>query len=70
MIHGEKELDRLEAVLGALAEGYDGMTIPEFDGFVAGPIVSPEPIPATAWLPEVWETPARCSGTGRRRSGR
>ena len=55
MIHGEKELDRLEAVLDALAEGRDGMTIPEFDGFVAGLIVSPEPIPATAWLSEAWD---------------
>ena len=55
MIHGEKELDRLEAVLGALAEAHDGMRIPEFDGFVAGLIVSPEPIPATAWLSEVWD---------------
>ena len=55
MIHGEKELDRLEAVLDALAEGHDGMTIPEFDGFVAGLIVSPEPIPATEWLSELWD---------------
>ena len=56
MIHGEKELDRLEAVLDALAEAHDRMTIPEFDGFVACLIVCPEPIPATEWLSEVWDT--------------
>ena len=58
IVHGEKELDRLEAVLDGLAEAYEGMTIPEFDGFVAGLIVSPESIPATEWLSEVWDTGA------------
>ena len=70
MIFAEKELDRLEAVLDALAEGHDGMTIPEFDGFVAGLIVSPESIPASEWLSEAWDTPARRSRMARRRSGR
>ena len=42
--------DRPFAHMGArptLAEEHDGITIPEFDGFAAGLIVSPEPIPAT-----------------------
>jgi uncharacterized protein len=32
----------------------DGMLLSEFDGFCAGVIVSPEMIPPSEWLPQVW----------------
>jgi len=32
----------------------DGMLLSEFDGFCAGVIVCPEPVPPSEWLPHVW----------------
>ena len=47
-------LDALEAALMALPEESEAMVLSQLDGFVAGLVVCPEPIPAEEWLPEVW----------------
>ena len=49
-----EDLDRLNALLGAIPLECEGMTIGELDGYVAGLIVSPEPVPPAEWLPTVW----------------
>jgi len=48
--------DRLKALDDLLLSvtDEDGMLLSEFDGFCAGVIVSPEMIPPSAWLPQVW----------------
>ena len=47
-------LDALEAALRALPEESEAMVLSQLDGFVAGLVVCPEPIPAEEWLPVVW----------------
>ena len=54
MIHPAKQLALLEDCLLALPYENDGMLLSEFDGFVAGLLVSPEMIMPGEWLPEVW----------------
>ena len=41
-MHSEAELSRLAAVLEALAETQQGMSVVELDGYVVGLIVCPE----------------------------
>ena len=50
----DPDLDRLQDVLNAIPAERDGMTIAELDGFVAAPIVCPEMILPSEWLPGVW----------------
>ena len=49
----EDRLEALDALLLSVTDE-DGMMLSEFDGFCAGVIVSPEMIPPSAWLPQVW----------------
>ena len=44
----------LEAALLALPPDSEAMVLSQLDGFIAGVIVSPDPVPAEEWLPEVW----------------
>jgi len=57
-IHTLEELARLAAVLDELMSmGIgSGMTLGEFDGFVAAVAVCPDTVPASDWLTEVWGT--------------
>ena len=50
----DPDLDRLQDVLNAIPAERDGMTIAELDGYVAAPIVCPEMILPSEWLPGVW----------------
>ena len=54
MIHPERHLADLDECLLALPYENDGMLLSEFDGFVAGLLVSPEMILPGEWLPAVW----------------
>ena len=49
-----EDLDRLNELLDAIPLECEGMTIGELDGYVAGLIVSPEPVLPAEWLPTVW----------------
>lgn len=51
-------LRRLDAALADLAADSDAMLLSELDGYVAGLIVCPEPIPPGEWLPLVWSADA------------
>ena len=48
-------LDMLEAALARIPLSCEGMTVSEFDGFVAGLIVCPEMIPPSEWWPVVMD---------------
>lgn len=54
-IHAWDELARLAAVLDALMvmNMGSGMTLGEFDGFVAAVAVCPDTVPPSEWLTEV-----------------
>ncbi|TKD13427.1 YecA family protein, partial [Rhodobacter capsulatus] len=52
--HSDEDLRKLEEALMALPEENDPMLLPEFDGFCAGLITSPEMIPPSVWLAKVW----------------
>ena len=49
-----EELERLAAMLEALADKGEAMTVGEMDGFATGLAVYPERIPMSEWLPMVW----------------
>ena len=42
MSHTDEELDRLEAMLNGIPVEWEGMSLAELDGYVAGLIVCPE----------------------------
>ena len=50
----DTDLNRLQDVLNAIPAERDGMTIAQLDGYVAAPIVCPEMILPSEWLPGVW----------------
>lgn len=51
----ESDLDELEALLlGCPDEDNEAMALSELDGFLAGVLVSPHPIPQTDWLRVAW----------------
>ena len=52
MTHTDKDLDHLSDLLNGLPLDRDGMTLAEFDGYVAGLLVCPEMIMPSEWLPE------------------
>lgn len=52
MLYATKRLQMLEQALLGLGDG--AMLLSELDGFVAGVVVCPEPIPTLEWLPLVW----------------
>lgn len=47
-------LRRLDKMLLDLADDSEAMLLSELDGFLAGVIVSPEPVPPSEWLNAVW----------------
>lgn len=49
-----EDLARLNELLGAIPLECGGMTIGELDGYIAGLVVSPEPVLPAEWLPTVW----------------
>ena len=50
----DEEVDRLSDLLHAIPVEREGMTIGDFDGYVAALIVSPEMVSPSEWLPGVW----------------
>jgi uncharacterized protein len=48
------DIEALDKLLLSLPMENDGMLLAEFDGFCTGLIVSPEMIPPSEWLPQVW----------------
>ena len=54
MSHTDEELDRLEAMLNGIPVEWEGMSLAELDGYVAGLIVCPEMILPSEWLSGVW----------------
>ena len=48
----DKRMLALDEALDSLGE--DAMLASEFDGFAAGVITAPEPIPPSEWLPWIW----------------
>ena len=54
MTHTDKDLDHLSDLLNGLPLDRDGMTLAEFDGYVAGLLVCPEMTMPSEWLPPVW----------------
>ena len=55
-VHAWDDLARLAGVLDALMDMNmgTGMTLGEFDGFVAAVAVCPDTVPSSEWLKEVW----------------
>jgi uncharacterized protein len=51
---GSTSLERLTAFLDSPDRADGVMTLPELDGFVAGLVAGPEPVPMDEWLPIVW----------------
>ena len=54
MTNNDKNLDHLADLLNGIPLDREGMTIAEFDGYVAGLLVCPEMIMPSEWLPVVW----------------
>ncbi len=54
MTHTDEDLDRLSDMLNGLPLEHDGMSLAEFDGYVAGLLVCPEMVMPSEWLPLVW----------------
>lgn len=48
------ELTQLEERLAALPESREAMLLSELDGYLAGVLVCPEPIPQGEWLSPIW----------------
>jgi uncharacterized protein len=53
-ILSDDEFEALEELLTSDAVPEDCMDLEMLDGFLAGVIASPQPIPHTGWLPAVW----------------
>ena len=51
---GDEAFEALEEVLTSDAVPEDCMDLEMLDGFLAGVLISPRPIAAERWLPEVW----------------
>jgi uncharacterized protein len=51
---GSTPLERLAAFLDSPDLPPGVMTLPELDGFIAGLLSGPEPVPQDEWLPVVW----------------
>ena len=49
-----KDLDHLSDLLNDIPVEHDGMTLAEFDGYVAGLLVCPEMVMPSEWVPPVW----------------
>jgi len=54
MTHTDKDLDHLADLLNGIPLDHDGMTLAEFDGYVAGLLVCPEMVMPSEWLPPIW----------------
>ena len=54
MTHTDEDLDRLSDMLNGIPLDHDGMSLAEFDGYVAGLLVCPEMIMPSEWLPPIW----------------
>ena len=54
MTHRDDDLDYLSDLLNGIDRELDAMTLPEFDGYVAGLIVCPDMVMPSEWLPLVW----------------
>ena len=54
MSHTDEELDRLEAMLNGIPVEWEGMSLAELDGYLAGSIVCPEMIMPSEWLSGIW----------------
>ena len=48
-------LRRLDDALAALPAESDAMLLSDLDGYLAGVIVCPDPIPTAEWMPLVWD---------------
>ena len=51
MTHTDKDLFHLSDLLSDIPVEHDGMTLAEFDGYVAGLLVCPEMVMPSEWLP-------------------
>ena len=54
-MEGAVDLDALEAYLSSDESPEECMDLSELDGFLAGLIVGPEPVPPSEWLPVIWD---------------
>ena len=54
-MEGAVDLDALEDYLLSDDSPEECMDLSELDGFLAGLIVGPEPIPPSEWLPVIWD---------------
>ena len=54
MTHTDEDLDHLSDLLNGIPLDREGMTLAEFDGYVAGLLVCPEMVMPSEWLPLVW----------------
>jgi uncharacterized protein len=50
----EREIEDLDALLASLPSPYDPMDVAMLDGFLAGVVLQPEPVPFTEWRPLVY----------------
>ncbi len=61
----EAELDELESLLASDMVPDDCMSLEMLDGYLAGVVVSPQPLDVAAWLPGVWsDSEEMASGAG------
>ncbi|HET9822921.1 MAG TPA: YecA family protein [Burkholderiaceae bacterium] len=55
----ERERERLEALLDALPPPLEPLDVSALDGFLAGVLLQPRPVPASRWLAHVHDLEAR-----------
>jgi uncharacterized protein len=61
---GEPEIARLEALLDSLPPALEPLDVSALDGFLAGVVLQPQPVPASRWLPHVTDLDARPAPPG------
>ena len=61
---GEREIARLEALLDALPPPLEPLDVSAIDGFLAGVVLQPQPVPASRWLPHVTDLDGRPAPPG------
>lgn len=61
---GERDIARLEALLDALPPPLEPLDVSALDGFLAGVVLQPQPVPASRWLPHVTDLDARPAPPG------
>ena len=55
----ERDVEALDALLAAIPDDRDPMDVAVLDGYLAGVLLQPDPIPPSSWLPLVFDADGR-----------